>query len=497
MIRSLPGRVRWFSILLLLGVGCLFAVPLKTALANEATAKADKSGAGKSDATKAQRENDEEYLELMRLFADAFDQIERNYVKEVSRRELMEAAVRGVLLKLDPYSAYISPEELDRFRTGVESQFGGIGIQVKREDEFVTVISPFVGSPAYRAGITAGDRIMKIEGKSAKGISINEAVRQLKGKVGTSVTFTVQHPHDDSTETVTLKREIVKVRTVLGMRRNEDDSWDYMLSPEKGIGYIRVTQFSRNTVKELKETLDKLESLDVKGLILDLRNNPGGLLSSAIEVSDLFVSEGRIVSTEGRNTARPPWNARKAGTYERFAMVVLVNHRSASASEIVAACLQDHDRAVVVGQRTWGKGSVQNIIELEEGRSALKLTTAGYQRPSGANIHRFPDSTEDDEWGVTPNKGYEVRLTDDQAKELAEFHETVFHIRPKRTGDGGGENATVKPLIDRQLEKALEGLDVQLAKQDGKSDDGEKPDDQADRQADQRSPDPGKAPEPA
>jgi carboxyl-terminal processing protease len=292
-----------------------------------------------------------------------------------------------------------------------------------------------------------------------------------------------------STETVTLTREIVKVRTALGFRRLDDDSWDYMLSPEKGIGYIRVTQFSRNTVEELTEALDKLKSLDVKGLVLDLRNNPGGLLSSAIEASDLFVSEGRIVSTEGRNTARPPWNARKAGTYEGFPMAVLVNHRSASASEIVAACLQDHDRAVVVGERTWGKGSVQNIIELEDGRSALKLTTAGYKRPSGAKIHRFPDSEDKDEWGVTPNEGYGVTLSAEEAKQLDEFQEAVFLVRSKVAGNGGAEERPLKPYIDSQLEKALGYLDVQFAKTNGSSDKSKKPSDQAEKQADQRRPD--------
>jgi carboxyl-terminal processing protease len=178
-------------------------------------------------------------------------------------------------------------------------------------------------------------------------------------------------------------------------------------------------------------------------------------------------------------------------------LAVLVNHRSASASEIVAACLQDHDRAVIVGQRTWGKGSVQNIIELEEGRSALKLTTAGYKRPSGANIHRFPNSTEDDEWGVTPDKGYDIKLTDEQAEKMAEFHESVFHVRPKVASNGGAENTLVQPHIDLQLEKALEGLDVQLAKQDNKSDNGKEPADQADRRADKPTPDTEKTPKPA
>lgn len=371
-------------------------------------------------ADEAKKPSEEDY-ELYQIFADTLDQVERNYVKDVSRRELMEAAIHGILNKLDPYSNYISPEDIGRFKTSVENQFGGIGVQIGPENGQLKVISPLVGTPAYRAGLESGDTILEIDGQSAEGLSMDDAVKRLKGEAGTSVTLGIRHPGSTSKETVTITRELVHVETVLSDRRKSDDSWDFMLDHDKHIGYIRVSGFSRDTAQDLKKALVDLEKDGVKGLILDLRFNPGGLLSSAIEVSDLFVSEGKIVSTKGRNTAERTWEAQKEGTFENFKMAVLVNHYSASASEIVSACLQDNHRAVVIGERTWGKGSVQNVIELEGGKSALKLTTASYHRPNGKNIHRFPDAKETDEWGVMPDSGFEVKLNGAQTGRLIEY----------------------------------------------------------------------------
>jgi len=442
------------------------------ACAAEAKIDPHKKPDEKADAAKKARD-DEEYYELLRLFADALDQVDRNYVKEVSRRELMEAAVQGLLTKLDPYSNYIPPKELEQFRSGVESEFGGIGIQVTIENGQLKIISPLVGTPAYRAGLLAGDRIVKIEGKDTKGITLDAAVKKLKGKVGTEVTFTVRHAHDGSGETVTLKREIIHVQTVLGDGRKKDDSWDFLYDAEKKIGYIRVSAFSRSTAPELKKAMEELVAAKLKGLVIDLRFNPGGLLSSAIEVSDMFVSEGRIVSTEGRNAPKRVWDAHKADTYEGFPMAILVNKYSASASEIVAACLQDHKRAVIVGERTWGKGSVQNIIELEQGRSALKLTTAGYRRPSGKNIHRFTDAKDDDEWGVKPNDGFELKLTVSETGDLMRHQREVAIVASKKEPappeDGNGEPASefFDPQLDRALQYIHEELGEKLAESDG------------------------------
>ncbi len=372
----------------------------------------------RADESKKPAETD---FELYQVFADTLDQIERNYVKDISRRELIEAAIEGVLEKLDPYSNYISPEDINRFKSSVEQQFGGIGIQIGIENGQLKVISPLMGTPAYRAGLESGDAILEIDGKSTEGIQIDQAVKQLKGNADTKVTLTIRHSGSSDKETLTITREVIHVDTVLGDTRKSDDTWDFMLDPDKHVGYIRISAFSRDTAADVKKALEELEAQGLKGLILDLRFNPGGLLSSAIDVSDLFISDGKIVSTKGRNTAERTWDARKEGTFEGFPMVVLVNHYSASASEIVSAGLQDHHRAIVIGERTWGKGSVQNVIELEQGKSALKLTTAGYHRPSGKNIHRFPDAKEGDEWGVMPDHGYEVRLNGQQTARLMEY----------------------------------------------------------------------------
>ena len=451
------------------------------AAADEVTRPADKPTAEAVD-VKAKRTAQEDY-ELYQIFVDTLDQVERNYVKDVSRRELMEAAIGGVLTKLDPYSSYINREDLGRFKTTVESLFGGIGIQIGMEKDQLKVISPLVGTPAYRAGILSGDAIIEIEGTPTTGLSLEEAVQKLKGEAGTSVTMTIVHAGSTEKKTITITRELIHVETILGDKRNADDAWDFMLNRDKHIGYIRVTAFSRDTTEDLKKALTRLQQEGLKGLIVDLRFNPGGLLTSAIEISDLFVSDGRIVSTQGRNTAERTWEATKDGTFEGFPMAVLVNKYSASASEIVSACLQDHKRAVIIGERTWGKGSVQNVIELEGGKSALKLTTASYRRPNGHNIHKFPDSKDSDEWGVMPNDGYEVKLSDSEMADLLRDRRTrdILAAKPaakngESAGDedgpspGSGETETpadpAKPPTtpDRQLRKAIDYLSQELAK---------------------------------
>jgi len=422
----------------------------------------------------ANKEEIRDYYELFKLFADTLDQVERNYVKEVDRRKLVEAAIRGMLSELDQYSSYIPPAQLDRFRTGVEAEFGGVGIQVTVEDGRLRVISPIVGSPAYRSGMMAGDVIVEIDGKTAEGITIDEAVERMKGKPGTEVTVKVLHPGSEEPDSLILKREIIRVDTVMADTRSEDASWKWMLDDERKIGYIRVTAFGRHTAEELHDALEALSKQGIRALVLDLRFNPGGLLTSAIEVSDLFITDGRIVSTEGRNTPTRTWDAKKQGTYNGFPIAVLVNRFSASASEIVAACLQDHKRAVVIGERTWGKGSVQNVVELEEGASALKLTTADYHRPSGKNIHRFPDSSDNDDWGVLPDEGYEVKLSTEELGELVANRRQKDIVR--RPGDEPAEatesaepdssesppEAESKPFVDRQLDKALAYLTEKL-----------------------------------
>ena len=412
------------------------------------------------------KEND---YELYKLLVDSLDQVQQNYVEEIDRRELIEAAIRGVMEKLDPYSSYIGPNDIEQLRATVESEFGGIGIQITLDGGELKILSPIYGTPAYKAGLLAGDKIVEINGKSTDNLSLDEATGRLKGKEGTKLTLSVIHPGSDKKEQVTVTRKLIHVETVLGDNRKPDGRWDFVFDPKGQIGYIRLTAFSRDTSGELQRALEELQSAGMRGLILDLRFNPGGLLNAAIEVSDLFISEGNIVSTKGRGAAERSWDAHKAGTFEGFPMAVLVNRYSASASEIVAACLQDHKRAIIMGERTWGKGSVQSVIELEEGKSALKLTTAAYFRPSGKKIHRVPDAKDQDEWGVLPDKGFELKLKENERNEIMRDRQERVILRTgnadKTIADNNNLSAKKeKPFIDRQLQMAVKYLTAELAK---------------------------------
>jgi len=365
---------------------------------------------------------DEDYYELLKTFAETYEQIDRNYVKDVNKKELMEAAIQGMLQKLDRYSNYIPPEQLTEFNESMQQEFGGIGIQVDIDTQSnrLIVISPLPGTPAFRGGVKAGDLIMEIEGKTTEGFTIRDAQDILKGRPGQAVSIGVLHKGDEEITTIPLVRELIKMQTVLGYQHKDDASWDFMLDQENKVGFIRLTHFSNHTADELRKALADLKEEGVKALIIDLRFNPGGLLTQAIEISDIFVEEGTIVSTRGRNSPERSWSAHKEGTYEPIPMAVLINRYSASASEILSACLQDHERATIIGERSWGKGSVQNVIPLDGEKSALKLTTASYHRPSGKNIHRFQGAKDDDEWGVMPNEHFRHKMSQKEIKDYFE-----------------------------------------------------------------------------
>lgn len=432
---------------------CYFLVLTLFAFALPATAASPK-------ASPKPKESD---YDLFRTLVDAVEQVDRNYVTEVDRRKLIESAIRGMLNKLDPYSSYMGPEEVEQFRASLATEFGGIGIQVAADNGQLTILSPLHGTPAYRAGLLAGDRILEIDGQNTDGIGVDEAIERLKGDVGAAITLTVMHPGEETKRKFTLVREKIHLDTVLGDRRAADGTWNFMLDPKQRIGYVRLTAFSSDTGAQLHQVLTQLQKEKLRALILDLRFNPGGLLSAGIEVSDLFVAEGRIVSTKGRNSPERTWDARKEGTFSGFPMVVLVNRFSASASEIVAACLQDHKRAVVIGERTWGKGSVQNIIELENGKSVLKLTTASYRRPNGNNIHRFPDAKETDEWGVMPDRGFAIELGREEMLGLIQDRRERDILKPPPATKG--KTGDMSPaVVDRQLQAALKYLDGELRK---------------------------------
>ncbi|MHB0959094.1 MAG: S41 family peptidase [Pirellulaceae bacterium] len=405
-----------------------------------------------------------EERELIRLLADTLEQVRANYVDSaVSERELIEAAIEGMITKLDPYSDYIAPQELDQFRKGVEREFVGIGVQVAERDGQLQIISPLYGTPAWRAGLRAGDRILKIGEASTQDLSLHDAIELMTGEAGTEVTVSVLHPDQSQAQTVTLKRELIQQPTVIGYRRHADGVWDYFCDASDKIGYLRVAAFSRNTTEDLQHALQKLQSEHMQALVLDLRFNPGGMLTQAIETSDLFLHEGRIVSVAGRATDERAWDATAEGTLIPigFPIAVLVNRFSASAAEIVAACLQDNQVAVIVGERTWGKGSVQNIIELEEGKSALKLTTAGYRRPSGKNIHRAAGAAESEEWGVKPDAGYDVAFTNSDMVNLGHRFAQLDALTEQPLMDSEAtpaDSSTPIEFVDRQLEKSLEYL---------------------------------------
>ena len=429
----------------------------------------------------------DEMMELYGLFVDAVEQVEANYVRPVNRRELLESALHGMLQDLDPHSQFITDTEWKSFRKQLEGRYGGIGIQVELDPESdrLRVIAPMVGTPAYNAGVLSGDLILEIDGQSAEGMNPDKAAEVLTGRVGAPVKLTVKHEGETKPETLSMNRAIIDVPSVLGDSRKADDTWDYMLDPVKKIGYLRITSFIQNTTEEVKHALTELKSQGMKGLIVDLRDDPGGLLSAAVEISDLFVDSGVIVSTKGRNTPSKTYEAEKDGIYTDFPMVVLVNQGSASAAEILSACLQDHKRAKVIGQRSYGKGSVQNIIELEGGNSVLKLTVATYRRPSGKNIHRFKNAKESDEWGVMPDKGLETKLTTEQYitylrgrrlrdqlssrkghKLDVKVKEEAAKEKPEENKDKP-ETVTVKsgakPFVDKVRDKAVSVLEEEFA----------------------------------
>ena len=414
-----------------------------------------------ADSTKKPDEQDEQLYELIKLFVDTLDQIDRNYVKEVDRRELIDGAIQGMLGKLDRHSNYIPPRNVDNFKSRVENEYGGIGIRLRNDGGKPTIITPMFGSPAYKAGIRPGDVIVSIDDQMTNGKSSADIVKALKGKIGSKVKLAIHTPSSQESRTVEVERNLIRVQSVLGATRHEDDSWNYFLDEDNKIGYLVVTNFGRHTTGEILDAVKELKSEGIKGLIIDLRYNPGGLLSAAIQISDMFVKEGRIVSTEGRATPKRVWDAKAQGTFDDFPMAVLINQFSASASEILSACLQDHDRAVIVGQRSFGKGSVQNIIELENGKSVLKLTTAGYFRPSGKNIDK-PSAEGTDEWGVSPNEGFEVTFNDEQNRLLREARRDSDIVLNGATHNPREGKEYLK-LVDTQLLTAQNYLYTELS----------------------------------
>lgn len=316
-------------------------------------------------------------VQELRLFSEVLGIIRQNYVEPVSDGDLLKSAIRGMLAGLDPHSAYLEQEEFQELKEGTSGEFGGLGIEVGMEDGFVKVVSPIDDTPAQKAGILAGDLIVRLDETAVKGLSLNEAVKLMRGVPGTDITLTIVREGQERPLQIKLTRAVIKVNSVRSR------------SLEPGYGYLRVSQFQVNTGRKLRDAVTELKEKNggaLKGLVLDLRNNPGGVLTAAVSVSDAFISDGLIVYTEGRGPeAAQKFSATSGDILEGVPIVVLVNAGSASASEIVAGALQDNGRAIVMGEKTFGKGSVQTILPISES-AALKLTTARYFTPKGRSI---------------------------------------------------------------------------------------------------------------
>ena len=317
--------------------------------------------------------NDEIYKKID-LFGEVLDKINKEYVDEVNQNEMMDSAINGVLQSLDPYSSYMSPEMYESMQTETSGEFGGLGIEVGMEAGVVKVISPIDNSPAYKVGVKAGDYIVKINDVQVQGKSLNEAVELMRGPVNSDIEITVRRPGTKKSLIFKITREIIKIQSV-------------KTKLIENVGYIRLTAFNENSSDQIKKKIKEFKkNKKVTQYILDLRNNPGGLLSQAIKISDFFLDDGEIVSTKSRKTfENRKWFAKKGDIISGNTLVVLINYGSASASEIVAGALKDHKRAILIGENTYGKGSVQSIIPMKN-KGAIRLTVSKYYLPSGDSI---------------------------------------------------------------------------------------------------------------
>ena len=388
-------------------------------------------------------------VEELRTFSDVFGRIKNDYVVDVDDKELIENAIRGMLSGLDPHSSYLDAEQFTELQVGTTGQFGGLGIEVGMENGFVKVIAPIDDTPAQRAGVQSGDLVIRLDDTPVKGMTLNEAVKVMRGEPGSDIELTIVREGLDQPLKITITRDIIKVKSVRAR----------MLAP--GFGYLRISQFQSKTAENMVDAIEDLKKENkapLRGLVLDLRNNPGGVLNGAVAVSDAFLKKGMIVYTEGRIAdSRLRFNATPDDVIDGAPLVVLVNQGSASASEIVAGALQDHKRAIIVGVQTFGKGSVQTILPLSS-NSALKLTTARYYTPSGRSIQAE---------GITPDielESIEVASIERNIKPLKEA-DLTGHLENgngksdkksgKKSADAEEDDVALSPADDYMLYEAL------------------------------------------
>jgi C-terminal peptidase prc len=411
-------------------------------------------------------------VDLLRLLTDARQRLGTR--EDLAKGQDITHALNAMLAKLDKHTGYIPPEVVRRFRDDTAGSFKGIGVQIRKNDarDQLQVITPIYGSPAHKAGLKAGDIITTIvadvdpqTGEAydkpqiipTKGMTTEDAVKKIAGKAGTKVKVIVEREGSAKPIEFTLIRSTIEVESVLGHKRNKDDKWTYVIDPENKICYIRLTQFSENTYGELEKVMKKLYSEGIKGFILDLRFNPGGLLDSSIKIADLFIDDGLIVTVKHRDGSETSYVGRSDGSYTTFPMVCLINSGSASASEIVSACLQDHGRAIIVGSRSFGKGSVQTIHGFDN-KSIIKLTSSTFWRPTGRNLNRGNASQKEDDpapWGVMPDPGFHLKLSTREENDLYDHLRDAEIIR-------AGPSSLKTEFRDRQLDMALDYLRGQI-----------------------------------
>jgi carboxyl-terminal processing protease len=395
-----------------------------------------------------------------RVLTESMYLVDRDALEDVGQKRLFEGAMHGMLASLkDDYSYYLPPAEQKELNEDLDGEFGGIGVKIDTRARELIVLAPIFNSPAYTAGVRSGDKIVRINNQSTQGMSRADAADLLRGKPGEKIVLTVLHEGDDKPVDIEITRAIIHRDRVLGDTPDGKGSWNFFLPGTDKIAYVRVEEFSKDTPAELDAVLKSLREQQMKGLILDLRQNPGGLLPQACDICSLFLKADKpIVSTRGRNQhgepVEVPYRSTVDGPYAELPLVVLVDSKSASASEIVAACLQDNGRATIVGQRSFGKGTVQKVYELEKDCGAIRLTTSGYWRPSGKNINRKHGASDSDQWGVEPDAGCTVVVAGEDLRNW-------FRWRLKRDEQQPGENAAAADdyrTADRQLEKAVEIL---------------------------------------
>ncbi|MFW6108531.1 MAG: S41 family peptidase [bacterium] len=402
--------------------------------------------------------DDEASYASFKTLVTVLEQVKRNYVEPVDNETLFYGAYKGMLAELDPYSQFMTRQDIEQLTIDTEGEFGGLGIEITLDqNRILTVITPIEDTPAMRSGVLPGDKIVEIEGKSTYNMTLLDAVKVLRGKPGTKVTITVVHEGSGKREEITITRDVIKVKSIRAAK---------MVDEGAKIGYVRMSNFQKTTADELDQAIKELQGQGMEALILDLRRNPGGLLDSAVDVCDRFIAKGLIVSTKGRNPkTEHRFEAHEKGTYPDFPLAVLVSNYSASGSEIVAGAVQDHHRGILIGTRTFGKGSVQTILPVNDG-AKLRLTTAKYYTPSGRMIHRDTDAEEDDPWGIMPD--IKVETTREEQLGLLK-HWQQEHVEEQNEDNGtqppeaptppvGEEEAEAEKFVDRTLEAAINAL---------------------------------------